>query len=80
MWKKIAEYGQLIFGLIQDVAKLKRDVATMRIELDELSLTVRDLVTEMRHRNDLWERDQKILVLELQHRLDQFERRLPPAS
>jgi len=80
MWKRILEYGQMIFWLTQDVTKLKRDVAEMRTELDEVILSLRDLTTEARYRNDLWEREKEILLLKLQHQLDQFERRLPPAT
>ncbi len=50
----------------------------MERRLDEQSTVLRDVVWQMKHERELWEREKRILMLEMEREIAKLERRLSP--
>ena len=80
MWKQFYEWVKWLFLLSKEAQQLRIDLGRLQHEVEELTLTVRDLTHELRRNKETEILEREKLMLELENALLRFERRLPPAK
>jgi hypothetical protein len=77
MLKQFWDWFSQAFLITKDVSQLQKQFTDMERRLDEQSTVLRDVVWQMKHERELWEREKRILMLEMEREIAKLERRLP---
>ncbi|SRR6266446_1728411 len=73
MWKQFYEWVKWLFLLSKEAQQLRIDLDRLQHEVEELTLTVRDLTHELRHNKETEILEREKLMLEMENALLRFE-------
>lgn len=76
MWKRLYEWARWLLLFAQESQRIRDDVDEIRLELEELTSSVRDLAHELRRNQEIESSEREKLILRLENELLRFERRL----
>ncbi len=78
MWKKLLAYFAHLLTLAEATQENKAEIKEIRQELRDLTLTVQQVIHELRTLRAEQQHEAEKLGLRLENELLRFERRLPP--
>ena len=80
MWQKLLAYFSHVLTLAEATQENKSEIKEIRQELRDLTLTVHDVMHNLRTLRAEQQHQAEKLALRLENELLRFERRLPPSK